>query len=45
MMSTERGGYRYSGNYDDERVKDYCGADYNGDRADVAVDVAKEVFS
>ena len=33
------------GNYIDERVKEYCGADYFGDRADVAVKVAKEVFS
>ena len=33
------------GNYVDERVKNYCGSDYFGDRADVAVEVAKEIFN
>lgn len=33
------------GNYIDERVMKYSGADYHGDRADVAVKVANEVYA
>jgi 5-methyltetrahydrofolate--homocysteine methyltransferase len=33
------------GNYVDNRVMEYSGADYFGDRADVAVTVAKKVFN
>lgn len=32
------------GNYVDELVKNFSGADYYGDRADVALEVAKKVF-
>lgn len=33
------------GNYVDEKVKEYCGADYFGTSADVAVKVANEIFA
>lgn len=33
------------GNYVDEKVKEYCGADYFGTSADVAVKVANEIFT